>query len=274
MAENYIAYNLESNDEVLMALLSQYPFASFEELDEGMIGYISEADHDDETIAGIASICKDRDVVFSTNIIEPQNWNAQWEASFQPVEVRKFCRIRADFHPQVEGFEHDIVINPKMAFGTGHHETTWMMIDAMSKIDFSNKSVLDFGAGTGVLAILAEKLGSKHNDAIDIEEESYLNTIENAEINNCARVASYEGELPRLADNTYDIILANINRHVLLTTADQLFTMVRDQGTLLLSGILSTDETLIVECYKTAGFDLVDVASRGNWRCIQLKKNV
>jgi len=269
---DYLAYTFDSKEEVFNALLSLYPFESFQETDDGLIGYISVGALDAEAQTGIEELCIAHEVKHSTEIIKPQNWNAQWEASFQPVAVRDFCRIRADFHEAVAGYTHDIVINPKMAFGTGHHETTWMMIDAMSKMDLTGSRVLDFGCGTGVLAILAERLGAGAIDAIDIETESYDNTIENAEINGCSKITTYCGELPVLADKVYDVILANINRHVLLTTTEMLHSMLADDGQLLLSGILGEDENLVLERYATAGFKTVSVAERGNWRCNALVK--
>ena len=266
---DYIAYNFDSKEEIFNALLSMYPFASFEETDDGLIGYISAEELTDEVKGQVADLCVQHKVTATTNIIKPQNWNAQWEASFQPVEIEKFCRIRADFHEAVSGYTHDIVINPKMAFGTGHHETTWMMIKAMSSIDFTERSVFDYGAGTGVLAILAEKLGSQDIDALDIEVESFENTIENAEINNCSHITSIHGELDKIDGKIYDVILANINRHVLLTTASKLYDSLKTDGTLLMSGILRQDIQLITECYTDAGFKVAEIMERGNWRCIR-----
>ena len=269
---DYLAYTFDSKEEVFNALLSLYPFESFEETDGGLIGYIAAEAVDGETEAGIKELCGKHGVSHTTEVIKPQNWNAQWEASFKPVAVRDFCRIRADFHEAVAGFEHDIVINPKMAFGTGHHETTWMMIDKMSSMNMGGRSILDFGCGTGVLAILAERLGATAIDAIDIETESYENTIENADINGCSKITAYCGELPLLAGKKYDVILANINRHVLLHTADMLYGMLLDGGQLILSGILAEDKTLVLNRYTSAGFVNAVVAERGNWRCIALKR--
>lgn len=271
-SEKYVAYHIGGTGELLVALLSQFPFESFEERDTETIGYIAEQSLTAEMKAEILEICEGRAVSCTTEVIEPQNWNAQWEASFQPVEINAFCRIRADFHEAVDGYAYDIVINPKMAFGTGHHETTWMMIDAMSTLPLKDKSVLDYGCGTGVLAILAELMGAAPIDAIDIEQESFENTKDNAVINGCTKIAAHCGELSMLAENKYDIILANINRHVLLAQAEQLHTMLENGGTLLLSGILGQDLELIEGHYTAVGFVVEEVKERGNWRCIHLSK--
>ena len=271
-SEKYVACHIGGTGELLVALLSQFPFESFEERDTETIGYIAEQALTTDIEAEIQQVCKDKDISYTAKIIEPQNWNAQWEASFQPVEIRTFCRIRADFHEAVAGYTHDIVINPKMAFGTGHHETTWMMIDAMSTLPLKDKAVLDYGCGTGVLAILAELMDPAPIDAIDIEQESFENTKDNAVINGCTKVVSYCGELSMLAGKKYDIILANINRHVLLAEAGHLHQMLSEGGTLLLSGILGQDLELIEAHYTAAGFAVEDVKERGNWRCIRLTK--
>lgn len=272
MADNYVAYTFDKVDDVMVAMLSMYPFASFEEKEESTIGYIAQSDLSVDIIEGIASTCTQLTVTYVTEVIEPQNWNAQWEASFQPVEIDKFCRIRADFHEKDDAYEYDIIINPKMAFGTGHHETTYMVMQKMSKMNLSGKSILDFGCGTGVLAILAEKLGAAAIDAIDIEEESYLNTKENAEINGCQRITAYEGVIDSLAGRSYDAILANINRHVLLTTADTLFAMLNSGGNLLMSGILKEDFNLVVETYTQVGFKLQEISEKGDWTALLFEK--
>ncbi len=269
-SELYVSYTLSSNDEILLALLSVLPFASFEELEEGMIAYIAQSELTEDTKNEIHRICTERDVTYNAKLIPYQNWNAQWEASFQPVEINSFCRVRADFHERIDGYTHDIIINPKMAFGTGHHETTWMMIDAMSRMDMSDKIVFDYGAGTGVLAIVAEKMGATSIDALDIEIESYENTIENAKINKCSKIKSLHGTVSIIKNAKYDIILANINRYVLLTTVTKLKQLFESDGILLLSGILAQDIDLVTECYKKAGFSVQNIAERGNWRCIQL----
>lgn len=270
--KTYKAYTIQDNSEILVGLLSQYPFESFEEHDDHMIAYIPEDVCDDEIALDIKTTLLQQGVAYEVSIIEPQNWNALWEASFEPVTVDDFCEVRADFHPVNPAVKHDIIINPKMAFGTGHHETTYMMMSAMREIRLVGKNIFDYGCGTGVLAILASKLGATHIDAIDIEEESYDNTIENAEINAVQNIAVGCATLDSWPPKTYDVILANINRQVLLDSSDELFRRLSDNGDLLLSGILEDDVTLVRTCYEDAGFALIAEHSRGYWKCLLMTK--
>ncbi|MDF1697771.1 MAG: 50S ribosomal protein L11 methyltransferase [Saprospiraceae bacterium] len=268
----YKSYTIQSNSELLLGMLVAYPFESFEEHEGYMIAYIAEDEWDDATQNDIHATIQRFNVEYAIDTIEPQNWNALWEASFEPVIVDDFCVVRADFHERPKDIQFDIVINPKMAFGTGHHETTYMMMAAMRNMDFSSKTVFDYGCGTGILAILASKMGCHSIDAIDIEEESYQNTIENAELNQTDNIHVACSDLENYSKNTYDIILANINRKVLLNSADELYDRLEENGTLLLSGILDTDLELVSKRYVDAKFKIQDVFSKGYWKCVQLSK--
>lgn len=270
--KTYKSYTIQSTSEIIIGLLSLYPFESFEERDDYMIAYIPEEELTEDVAKEIAEVLNRFDTTFSIETIEPQNWNALWEASFEPVIVDDFCMVRADFHKKMDSVEHDIIINPKMAFGTGHHETTYMMMSAMRNMTITDKTIFDYGCGTGVLAILASKLNSGHIDAIDIEEESYDNTIENAEINQVTNINVACATLETFDAKVYDIILANINRNVLLNSAAELHNRLTKDGVLLLSGILEDDEALVTEKYTTSGFNVVEVYSRGYWKCIRLSK--
>ena len=179
----YKQYIIQSTDEVVLALLAQYDFEAFEEQADQSIAYISQSSWSNELDKEVRAICASRNIDIVLEDIQPQNWNAEWEKNFSPVDIHDFCTIRADFHDKPEGFTYTLLLQPKMAFGTGHHETTFMMIDQMSQIDLADQSVLDYGCGTGILAILAKKMKSGFILAIDIEEESYQNTIENARKN-------------------------------------------------------------------------------------------
>ena len=267
----YKSYTIQSNSEILLGLLTAYPFESFEEHEGYMIAYIPDDVCDTQTHDEINDTIQRFDIEYSVDTIEPQNWNALWEASFEPVLVDDFCVVRADFHEKPEGVKYDIVINPKMAFGTGHHETTYMMMAAMRDLDLEGKSVFDYGCGTGILAILASKMGSEPIDAIDIEEESYQNTMENAVLNNVENIQVACSDLEHFKLNSYDVVLANINRNVLLNSADELFTCLNDSGVLLISGILDADEQLVSNKYLDSGFRIEHIFSRGNWRCILLR---
>ena len=258
--------------EILTALFSQFPFDTFEENDTGFSAYLPAEEWTDEIEKGIIHLKSNFDFRIEKNFIPYQNWNSVWEANFQPILVDDFCGIRADFHAPLQQVRHEIVINPKMAFGTGHHETTFMVMSLMEKLDFKDKMVFDFGCGTGILAILAAKLGAKHIDAVDIEAPSYENTIENAEINKVDNIQPYLGTLSAVDRQDFDIILANINRNVILEAFPSLFLKLKDGGTLVISGILKEDEEMIKSAAANAGFSTGDILYRNNWICMQLFK--
>ncbi|MFT6338299.1 MAG: ribosomal protein L11 methyltransferase [Halioglobus sp.] len=270
--KTYKSYTIQSTSEIIVGLLSTYPIESFEEHDTYMIAYIPEDELTKEVAEEIEDVLHRFETSFTIETIEPQNWNALWESSFEPVIVEDFCAVRADFHDKMENIEHDIIINPKMAFGTGHHETTYMMMSAMKNINIVDKTIFDYGCGTGVLAILASKLHSGDIDAIDIEEESYDNALENAQINNVSNINVACATLETFHAKVYDIILANINRNVLLNSAEELHNRLASDGVLLLSGILEDDEALVTEKYTDSRFKVEEVFSKGYWKCIRLSK--
>ncbi|MFQ5448219.1 MAG: 50S ribosomal protein L11 methyltransferase, partial [Saprospiraceae bacterium] len=207
------------------------------------------------------------------NLVPGQNWNSLWESNFEPVIVGDFCGIRADFHPPLQYVSHELVINPKMAFGTGHHETTFMVIEHMRNIDFCGKKVLDFGCGTGVLAILASKLGAKSIVAADIEEQSYRNTLENATNNGVANIEAVCGTLSDVSAGFFEVVLANINRHVILGALPTLSKRVLPGGWLVTSGYLLADEQVVTEALKNAGFQTVNILKQGNWISIKSRRD-
>lgn len=260
----------EYNDE-LIAKLCAIGFEAFEEQESQLLAYIPVADFQKLDSPKLEHLIADLDVKWSD--LDNKNWNEIWEANFQPVEVNKFCRIRADFHQPSSDFKHEIIINPKMAFGTGHHQTTWMMLAHMEFLNFQNTKVLDYGCGTGILSILASKLGAKHTDALDIDEESYVNAEENAKINHIANMNCICGTLEQIKDDDYDIILANINRNVLLDSGGVIYEKLKPQGILLLSGILTQDEKVILKKYvNDLALTLLDKTQKDDWICIKLIK--
>ncbi len=199
-----------------------------------------------------------------------QNWNEIWESNFQPVIVEDFCAVRADFHAPIPGVEHELVINPKMAFGTGHHETTWMCLRALRKLPCRDARLLDFGCGTGVLAILAARLGAANVEAVDIEDESYRNTLENSANNGvAARITARCGTLDAVQGSAFDGVLANINRPVILEALPKLKALLKPGGWLLVSGILEQDGDLVAQTAAEAGFTLQSREQRGNWLCLR-----
>lgn len=269
----YFAVTVRSNDEVLMALMTQYEFESFEEYDDHFIAYIKKDDLHGETLDELKSLFDQFSASYSIEEIEPQNWNAIWEASFQPVKVGQFCLIRADFHPAQPEVSYDLVINPKMAFGTGHHATTHMMIAQMEQLDMKDAHVFDFGCGTGILAILASKMGATHIDAVDIEHESYLNTLENAAINQVKNINIFEGDINVVPAAFYDVILANINRNILQKYVKDLVSKLNENGCILLSGVLVEDSDLIIETYTKAGLILNANLEMDGWMSACFRKS-
>lgn len=268
----YYSYVIHNTDEALLGLLTQFDFESFEENEDNITGYIHADILTEELKNDIASVIALFASQYEIIEIQPQNWNEVWESSFQPVVVGDFCQVRADFHPAQANIAYDLIINPKMAFGTGHHATTYMMINAMSSVDFTDKKVFDFGGGTGILAILASKLGAKTIDAIDIEEESYLNTIENCQVNHVTNVTSLCGDLAQAPDAQYDVILANINRNILVRYDKELSAKLNEGGYLLISGVLQEDKSIVTSAFEDAGLSSTQSQDREGWICATFTK--
>ncbi|MCB9082330.1 MAG: 50S ribosomal protein L11 methyltransferase [Lewinellaceae bacterium] len=270
-------FQLEQDDqkEVLLAMLSQLPFEAFEEHYAALDGYLPAAAKNDFVEEEIRQLMGSWSFTWTAEPLPEQNWNAVWEANFEPVLVDNFCYIRADFHPPMPGIPLDITINPKMAFGTGHHATTYMMVQLMRTLDFKHKRVFDFGCGTGVLAIIAAKLGTTDIKAVDIELAAIENTFENMQINHIdtAIMEVFAGGLEVVPVTKYDIILANINRNVILASLPALHKQLKPDGTLLISGILQSDETLVKEAATQAGFSHQRTLQREDWLAMQLRPN-
>ena len=260
----------EEKAEIMIALLSDLPFDTFEVAEKALKGYILEKDWTENVETQTLEINQGFGFSFQKTFIPYQNWNAVWESNFQPIRVDDFVGLRADFHPITEGVLFDLVINPKMAFGTGHHETTYMMMQLMRNIDFVSKKVLDYGCGTGILAILAAKLGATNLEAVDIEEASYENTLENNAINNVHNVKPFCGTLDVIPSFDFDIILANINRNVILYSFSDLKRRLKIGGIMLISGFLKQDEYILLDAAKKEGFQHIQTEQRGNWLCMKL----
>lgn len=261
------SFPLKDDDvgQILIANLAEVGFESFEETEETLLAYIAEEQFREEEVRQIAEQYK---TSYSIKRIEQQNWNAAWEQSFEPVRVDDFCVIRADFHTPATGTQYEIIVTPKMSFGTGHHATTQLMIEQMRDMDVKGRSVLDFGSGTGVLAILAHKMGATAVKAIDNDRWAYENAIENIERNSADAVTTGIGSLEMVQGEQYDIILANINRHILLAYMDAMYAKLNEKGALLLSGILLEDEDVIADSATAAGFKLKVKKTKGNWSSI------
>lgn len=259
--------------EVLVAELAELGFESFVETEDGVKAYIVRGDWNEGLLSDLmTSQIEDQKIEWTSIEIEAVNWNAEWEKSFDPIIVDNRCLIRAPFH-EVEGsFEYVINIEPKMSFGTGHHSTTHLMIGEMMNMDWNGKSVLDMGAGTAVLAILAEMMGAESADAIDIDEWAYLNSLENLERNNCTRIKSYQGGAELLTDQQYDIILANINRNILLRDMKEYVKVLKTGGEILFSGFYVQDIPELERVGGELGLKLVLQRERNEWCLLKMIK--
>ena len=266
---NYIEIDFENisseKSEILIAELSNIGFEGFEEDSNALKAFIPEDLFDPSALKEIAAQCN---VEFFRRTIAETNWNQVWESNFQPVLVDDFVMVRADFHPPAKGVAHEIVITPKMSFGTGHHATTFMMMQQMQSFDFKEKDVFDFGTGTGVLAILAEKLGAKKVIAIDNDEWSISNALENVARNNCTRV-DVRNNGTALLNLSFDIILANINKNVILDNFPALVSQLKEGGVILLSGLLKEDEDDIVQAAKSHLLVFAGSYLKDNWLCLK-----
>jgi ribosomal protein L11 methyltransferase len=261
--------NLERGEaDIIIAQLGDEGFDGFEETTPtSLLAYISEQLYtqlDWENIQQPHWKC-------TVEKLAPKNWNAEWEANFQPVEVPGFCMVRAAFHPPAVNMPYEIIITPKMSFGTGHHATTYMMMQAMQPLDFTNKKVFDFGTGTGILAILAEKLGADKTVAIDNDFWCIENSVENIAVNNCSKIEISQADTVPVGAK-FDIILANINKNVLLNTIPQQKDLLSVNGILIMSGLLKGDEEVIVNMAKNNQLNLVKRWERDNWIALQFEK--
>ena len=275
--QDYLAFHFPLADERrdwLLALLEDLPFEGFEETDTELLAFLPASSLTPALEAAVNDAAAQFELSWHTRLIPYTNWNAEWEASFQPVKVGAFAGVRAAFHPPMEDVRYELVIQPKMAFGTGHHATTWLMMQAMESLPWQGACVLDFGCGTGILAILAAQLGAAQVHGVDIEREAYENSLENMAINNTPGLMIYEGELSAVpADLLFNIILANINRNVILQTLPSLYQKMLPGGQLLVSGILADDRDQVVEAAQKAGFVLLNEQGREQWMMIHFMVN-
>lgn len=269
---DYFKYEIKINtdlSEILIAFLSEAPFDTFEETDHGVNAYLpAGGENESDADELLSDLQQDYELSWTKSFIKGENWNEIWESNFQPVVVNDFCAVRADFHQPISGVRHELVINPKMAFGTGHHETTWMCLAALEHLPVSDTRLLDYGCGTGILAIMASKLGAAEIEAVDIEPQSYENTIENARINSVSNIIPRLGDINAVEGKDFDGILANINRHIILDSLEHLSHLIRPGGWLLISGILLQDQAIVTEAAAAVGFRTETVNQRGNWLSI------
>jgi len=274
---NYIEASFELDPvlparEILYAELADKGFEAFEDTENGVNAYIQK----DQYIIGslddlIVSKMEFQNVKCVITEIEKQNWNSVWESNFEAITVNENCIIRAPFHDK-ENVLFDILISPQMSFGTGHHETTFLMANELFELDIKGNDVLDMGSGTGVLAIIAEKLGANSIRAIDIEEGAYLNAIENCQLNNTTRIIVEKGDSKLLAGSKFQVILANINKNILLQDIPEYSRCLVTGGKLLLSGFFTTDINELILAGEKSGLKFVAKKDKNNWALVMLEK--
>lgn len=266
------------NAEIITALLAEYPFDVFEHEGNLVKAFGAAVNfHENDIAAILETIGPFMLGEINTRLIPKENWNELWETHyFEPVSVDNRVRLRANFQPSDDNFEFDLVIQPKMSFGTGHHSTTQLMISLMLNTEqtFNNAEVLDMGAGTGILAVVAEKLGAKRVEAVDIEEWAAENIDENAALNHCKNIKSHHGDaalLPSLGFSP-DIILANIHKQVLLQDASAYLNILKPGGSIFLSGFYSEDADDILNYYESLGCIFLDKKILNNWCAMLFRK--
>ncbi|PKH49168.1 50S ribosomal protein L11 methyltransferase [Tenacibaculum sp. Bg11-29] len=262
----------EPATEILIAELGEVGFESFVENENGVVAYIQKNEWKENMLEDVYILKSEAFVInFNYKEIAQTNWNAEWEKNFNQIKVNDLVSIRAPFHEN-PNLKYDIVIEPKMSFGTGHHETTHMMVQHLLDLDVKNKKVLDMGCGTGILAIFAEKKGAQPIDAIDIDAWCYENSLENVERNGCKNISVFEGDSSLLVNKKYDLIIANINRNILLSDIEVYTNCLNKTGVLLLSGFYSEDIIIIDEEVSKYGLTLNKTIKRNNWVALQYQK--
>lgn len=264
---------LEEFQEILIAELAEIGFDSFLENEDGIDAYILESEFDREKFTEIISQYQEAGQISLTEGLMPKvNWNEEWEKNYDPIEVEDLVYVRASFHASKAGFKHEIVINPKMSFGTGHHATTYQMLRHQGELDHSGKRVLDVGSGTGILAIMAHLLGARQVEAFDIDDWCVDNGNENFDLNGLNTRMGLGTIREVNPIGSFDIILANINKNVLLDELGIYSGLLAPNGFLLLSGFYTEDIEDLNQVASPLGFNLLKKSSKDNWAALILQK--
>jgi ribosomal protein L11 methyltransferase len=274
----YTEFDIRLNEvnpyaDILVARLNEIEFESYSEVEGGIRAYVQtkllDTDAAKEILSEISKLTK---VSFKINKVEQKNWNAEWESNYSPVVINDSCVIRAHFHNNFPALKYEIIITPKMSFGTGHHQTTLLMVNEMFNLDLKDKFILDMGSGTGVLAILASKLGARHLIAIDSDEWAFKNAKENSQLNNISNINFIHGDINDIGHTKFDVVLANISRNVILNDIEIYVDQMKDDGEILLSGFLKEDIPLILEKTGQLGLELVVVKNKDKWQMLHLRR--
>ena len=262
----------EPDLEIVLAMLADFGLEGFREEGIHIFAYIESSKISIEDIQVFISPIADRIKSWKVNQIEGRNWNEVWEKSYSPVIISKNCQVRAAFHEPLQGILYDLIISPKMSFGTAHHETTRLVLETMLNREWINKKVLDLGCGTGVLAILADKMGARLTVALDYDPLAYRNTIENIELNKCRNITAAEGECGSVLENDFDVILGNINLNVLLMEMENIKSHLVEKGLAILSGFFDNDLIKLDEAAREYGLFRIEERSLNRWTVAVYRK--
>ena len=264
----------EPGSEILASALSEENFESFVYNDEGFEAFIQQPLFDETALKSLSEQFSSLDFTYSTHTIKQENWNETWEKSFEPVVIENYCTIRAPFHAAPAPPVLDIVIEPKMSFGTGHHQTTWLMTKALFENDVKGKSVLDVGCGTGILSIVAKKLVAKTVVGFDIDEWSIENSRENRKVNDFSTsdIDFFQGTIHRIENQQFDLVLANINKNILLKEMELYVNVLNSGGKLFLSGFFDLDAPDLIEAAKKLGLHFIKQETKTEWATLSFVK--
>lgn len=272
---SYIELSLQIDldfNEIMMAELAELGFETFVETEDGLEAYVQEELFEDLAVKNMLETYAERTPIsYAFKHIAKQNWNEEWEKNFQPISIGNDIYVRADFHEPQPNYLYEIIITPKMSFGTGHHETTSMVMEHQLTISHQDKKVLDVGTGTGILAVLAEKLGAKYVSAFDIDEWSVENTMENIALNNTSKIAVRLGTIEDEPKDKYEIVLANINRNILLQQIPAYATFMAEGASLIISGFYEADIADIQVVAESVGLKKVAQLSKNQWASVVFK---
>lgn len=261
--------DIEDLSEILVAQLAELGFDGFLEEANQLKAYIAAEEFNQQELINLLAPYQ---LSANINTIDKQNWNILWESNFSPMQVDQFVGVRASFHEPIKEVIHELIITPKMSFGTGHHGTTYSVMKLMESINFSGKKVFDFGTGTGILAILAEKLGAISVKGVDNDPWCIENAAENVQVNNCKNILIELSDTIAIIEQ-YDIVIANINRHILEANMLLFPQIINPDGILILSGLLLSDELDMIELCKQSGFKHEQTIAKDGWVAIQFSVN-
>ena len=259
--------------DILVARLNEIEFESYAEYEFGLKGYVQTRLLDNVALEDILhEVSELTELSFTIHKLKEQNWNALWERNYKPVFINKNCVIRSDFHDAFPDVEHEIIITPKMSFGTGHHATTSLVMNAMFDLEFKERSILDVGSGTGILSILASILGARNLVGVDIDHWAFENAKENAVLNNISNIHFIHGDISSVNNKKYDIVLANINRNTVLNDLVLYVDAMYDSADIILSGFLTQDVSAILKESAKLGLELVISKNKEKWQMLHLRR--